>query len=341
MRRRLVITLLCLTAGLFVVDRLGGMVMRQVALHTQDVLGPKLRDMEEGIDADVVLMGASRCHHHYVPSILADTLGMSVYNAGVGGSNNIFAHYVVLCHILHHHTPRVVCLELMTTDYVPQEAPFHPLAFFAPLFGSCAEADSVYRLAGTYWRYQASHLYRYNAKAASNIIGLAMNRQAKADRGYMPLPEPASHPREPELEESVMGCDSLKVEYLHRFIRCCRQRNISLVFMVSPKFTVAPVGHYQLLKDVARENGVPFLDYHSKRLYHDHPEYFRDATHLWDEGARIYTTRFAGELRRVITRNADFSAPQKRTFSSVEKNKFLCRGKNAAPHSRKRYSVLP
>lgn len=301
MTRRIILTIVCLCAAIFIADRTGGLVMRQVALHTQDVLGPKLRDLAEGIDADVVVLGASRCHHHYVPSVMEDTLGMSVYNAGVGGSNNIFAHYVVLSHILRRHTPKVVCLELMTTDYAPQADPFHPLAFFAPLFGICPEADSLYRIAGTYWRYQVSHLYRYNAKAASNILGLAMNRQQKADRGYMPLPQPAVHPEgEPAWEEPVAGCDSMKTAYLHRLVRRCREKGISVVFVVSPKYTFIPDGHYRVLKDIAQEEGIPFLDYHGQRLYTDHPQYFKDASHLWDEGARHYSSRFAGDLKRVL-----------------------------------------
>ena len=150
MKRRLFYTLLCMVLALFLVDRLGGMLMSQIARHTQDVLGPKLRSLDEGITADVVLMGTSRCHHHYVPSILSDTLGMSVYNAGVGGSDNIFSHYLVLRHVLSHHTPKVICLDVMTSDFAPEAAPFLALSYFAPLFGHCEEADSLFMLAGTY-----------------------------------------------------------------------------------------------------------------------------------------------------------------------------------------------
>ena len=132
MKRRLTVTLLCLLAGLYAVDRLGGLLMEQVAHHTRDVLGPKLCDLERGLDADVVLIGASRCHHHYVPSILSGSLGLSVYNAGVGGSDNIFSHCLVLRHVLSRHVPRVVCLELMTADFAPEATPFLALSFFAP-----------------------------------------------------------------------------------------------------------------------------------------------------------------------------------------------------------------
>ena len=303
MKRRLLTLLLCLLVGLFAADRIGALLMEQVARHTQDVLGPKLRSLGEGVDADVVLLGASRSHHHYVPTILSDTLGMSVYNAGVGGSNNIYSHYLVLCHILQHHTPRVVCLELMTTDFVPQPQPYNALSFFAPLFGRCAEADSVYRQAGIYWRYKVSHLYRYNAKAASNLIGLVMNRQRQADCGYIPLPKPATQPSEAQPEPAATGCDSLKLACLQRFVDRCRERHISVVFTVSPKLTIAPEGQYDVLKALARKNGIPFLDYHTTRLFHDHSEYFKDESHLWDEGARLFSKIVASDLLKLKVRS--------------------------------------
>lgn len=299
--KKFICSLAFIIGGLFVADRMGGIAMRWVVEHTNDVLGPKLRYLQHDIHEDVVMMGASRCHHHYQPSILSDSLGMSVYNAGVGGSNNIFSHYIVLCHILQRYTPKVICLEVMPTDYYRQEDAFNVLSFFAPLYGNCEAADSVYRLAGKYWQYQVSHLYRYNAKASANLVGLVLNRQADHDHGYMPLRKPNQFPTQIDAETTRTDVDSLKLEYMERFIRRCHGKHIQLVFTVSPELTLVDASHYDLLKDLAQRNGVPFLDYHTTRTYHDHPEYFKDARHLWDEGARRYSSVFASDLKRTIS----------------------------------------
>jgi hypothetical protein len=298
--KKLLCSLLFILSGLFVADRFGGMMMNWVGEHTNDVLGPKLRYLHDDIHEDLVLIGASRCHHHYLPSILSDSLGMSVYNVGVGGSDNIFSHYIVLCHILQRYTPKVICLEVMPTDYCRQKDPFNVLSFYAPLFGYCEMADSVYRLAGKHWRYQMSHLFRYNAKASSNIIGLVLNRQTDSDNGYIPLPKPNQFPKDPATEETMYDIDSLKIEYMDRFIGLCQDHHIKLVFTVSPKYTFVAPEHYKVLRDIAQKNGIPFLDYHTKGLYLDHPDYFKDGTHLWDEGARLYSSVFASDLKRVL-----------------------------------------
>jgi len=298
--KKFAITCLVLLLGLFAVDRIGGFVMQWVNGHSKDVICPKLQYIKNDIHEDIVLMGASRCHHHYKPSVIAATLKMTVYNAGIGGSDNIFSHYTVLQHILGRYTPKVVCMEVMPTDYNVQEAPFNSLSFLAPLFGTNESADSIFRLSGSYWKYQVSHLYRYNAKAVSGVWGLLMNRQTDEDHGYIPLPKPLSFPKEIVTEKDDMQADSLKMDYLQRFYALCRQHYIRLVFVISPKYTKVSAEHYDVLKNFAKKNDIPFLDYHTSGLYLDRPDYFKDYVHLWDEGAEAYSSRFAQDLKMIV-----------------------------------------
>ena len=298
--KKLAITLIIILAGLFAVDRLGGAAMNWVSKKSKDVFSPKFQYILNDIHEDVVFLGASRCHHHYVPSIIADSLGMSAYNAGFGSSDNIYSHYMVLSHILERYTPKMVCLEVMTSDYNVQEDPFSMISFIAPLFGKSERADSVFRLAGTYWRYKASHLYRYNFKASSNLWGLVLDRQkGKNDNGYILLDEPRQHPGKLSEEGSDNSIDPQKIEYLNRFVNLCRDNDIELVFVVSPKYTRVGADQYAVLKSFAKEHSIPFLDYHTTGVYQDHPEYFQDTGHLWDKGARLYSSLFAHDLKQL------------------------------------------
>ena len=298
--KRLIISCVFILLGVFVADRLGGVAMWWVNQHTQDISGPKMKYLVNEVHEDVLLLGTSRCNLHYVPSILMDSLGMSVYNGGIDASNCIYAHYYILNHILAHHTPKVICLEVMTSDYARQADAFETTSFFAPYVGKNDCADSIFREAGTYWTYRLSHLYRYNAKAVSNMGGLLLNKQSEGEHGYLPIARPAHFPDKPEKQETPAECDSLKLHYLRKFITLCRERDIKLVFMVSPAYRVASADLYDVLKEVASEYEIPFLDYHSQGLYLDHPEYFKDKSHLWDKGARLYTAVFAHDLKRIL-----------------------------------------
>ena len=298
--KKFILSLAFILVGVFVVDRLGGMVMWWVNQHTHDVSGPKIKYLVNDVHEDVVMMGTSRCNLHYVPSIISDSIGMSVYNGGIDASNNIYAHYIMLNHILARHIPKVICLEVMTSDFVKDKDPVSTVTFFAPYFGRNERADSVFREAGKFWQYRVSHLYRYNAKAASNIAGLAVNRQAGGDNGYIPIPQPAHFPDELKKEETPQQTDDKKLEYVQRFINLCHKNDIKLIFVVSPRYSLVEPSHYDALKAIAKKNDIPFMDYHTTGSYLDHPELFKDEAHLWDKGARLYSAIFARDLKRIL-----------------------------------------
>ncbi len=298
--KKLAISILFILVGVFIVDRVGGMALWWVNQHTHDTTGPKMKYMVNDIDEDVLLLGASKCQRHYVSSIISDTLGMSVYNGGIDATNNIYAHYIMLNYVLTRHTPKVVCLEVLSSDFAPTSADFEAVSFFAPYFGLSERADSVFRLAGTYWKYRASHLYRYNARVVSNIFGLAVNRQEGEDNGYLPLQKPDHFPSKLKYSPPLQDIDSVKLGYVQRFVNLSKQKGFKLIFMVSPMYIKVDAGYYDVLKTLAKQNGIPFMDYHTTGMYLDHPEYFKDTYHLWDKPARAFSSIFASDLKNIL-----------------------------------------
>ena len=299
--KRLITSFLFILVGLFFVDRIGGQIMWWVNQNTNDISGPKLKYLADNVNEDIILLGTSRCNFHYIPSIITDSVGLSVYNGGIDASDCIYSHYFVLNQILRHHTPQIICLELMTSDYIISNNPFETTSFFAPYIGRCERADSIFKLAKNYWTYNLCHLYRYNAKAVSNIGGLFINKNQENNNGYIPLKQPNIHPQKLEEVHTNNNIDSLKLEYVEKFITLCKNKKIKLFFTVSPEYTIADIDLYDTLKNIALKHEVPFFDYHSKKLFHEHPEYFKDKTHLWDKGAKLFTTIFAQDLKRYLT----------------------------------------
>lgn len=298
--RKFFVSLAVILTVSFALDRLGGEIMWWVNQHTHDVSGPKINYLVKGVHEDILLLGTSRCNYHYVPSIIQDSLKMSVYNGGIDASSNIYAHFIVLNHVLSSFKPKVICLEIMTNEFNVQANPFKTITFFAPYFGLNAIADSVFLAANNYWGYRVSHLYRYNARAVSNIAGLLVDRQKEGEGGYLPLREPNEYPYEIDFEYTPEAVDSMKIDYVHRFIDTCRSNGVELVFMVSPRYSEVAPDHYDVIKKMALEEGVPFMDYHTRGLFLDHPEYFRDKSHLWDAGARQFSSIFAHDLKMVL-----------------------------------------
>lgn len=295
--KKFIYTFLLVLILIFAIDRLGGRLMWTVNQQTKDVSGPKIKYLVNDADEDLILLGASRCNLHYVPQILKDSLGLTVYNGGIDASDNIFAHYIILNHLLQHHKPKIIGLEVMVRDYNKQEDPFRTITFFAPYIGKNRSADSVFMEAGTLWKYKLSHLYRYNSKAVSNLAGLIVDRQAGNDAGYMANPKSGQIVGALVRDNFRISVDSLKIKYIQKFINLCKEKGIYLYFSISPKYQIVSEERYALIKKIAEKNGIPVFDYHSTGMFFDKPEYFRDRSHLCDSGARAYSSIFAGDLK--------------------------------------------
>lgn len=292
--------ILVIFLGLLLTDRVGGEVMWWVNQHTQDVTAPKIRQVINDVNEEVLMMGTSRCNSHYVPSIISDSIKMSVFNGGVDGANNIYAHYILLNLMLERYSPKMICLDLAPNDFLEQDDPFRTVTFYAPYIGQNNKVDSVFSLAGKKWSYQLAHLYRYNAKATSNLAGLFIDRQEHSDHGYMAGEQKSFHPQQMNSEQRGRKVDNQKISYLNKFVQRCKENNINLVFVTSPKFSQADSLLYGPIRNISLERDIPFFDYHTNGLFHDHPEYFRDENHLWDRGAREYSQLFAGRLKSLL-----------------------------------------
>lgn len=115
--KKLAASLIFILVAFFIADIVVGIAMQWLYDNTEHEYVTKTRYLAGHVDKDVILLGTSRTSHHYIPSILEDSLGMNIYNGGMDGTDNIYMHYFLLNLILRHHTPKVVCLELSTHDY--------------------------------------------------------------------------------------------------------------------------------------------------------------------------------------------------------------------------------
>ncbi|PID90148.1 MAG: hypothetical protein CSA97_04390 [Bacteroidetes bacterium] len=261
----------------------------------------KLRYLRDSVDAELICIGTSRTLYHCVPQVLEDSLGYSVYNAGINNSQEIYSQWFVLNLILSHHTPKLILLDLYDRDFPiePGWTPFARNGFFSPFMGTNDSADVIFHAAGDYWYYRFSSGYRYNTRAMEIIEGLWLRGDERYyDRGftyrgkrkYDELPYPS---------ERFGPVDSAKIRYIKRFADLCKRSGINLVLTVAPVYKDFGEGAFAPLAQMAEEMGIPFLNYYERKLFHDSTDYFNDYMHLDSAGAVAYSRVLASDLRKL------------------------------------------
>lgn len=274
--------------------------MHWVTWHTHERFSKKICKIVSDVDADIVLLGTSRCENHYVPSIIRDSVGMSVYNAGISASGSIYFQYITLAHILRYHTPKVVVLDTGDSEYADNDLRLDILSYYAPHIGLCEEADSVFNWVGTMGRYRFSHLYRYHLLSNVALAHLFKTDDRPDDEGYTPIACPPAFPDDLGRVLQPLACDERRFSMFRRFIRLCRKHHIKLVLSISPSYSLLDEHYYDALKVLAEEEQLPLLDYDTSGLYTDQPELFYDSAHLWEKGSRLFSSRFAHDLKNII-----------------------------------------
>lgn len=250
----------------------------------------------------VVFMGSSRCHHHYIPSIISDTLQTGVYNAGLWGMHNIYFQYGLLSNILKRYTPKVICLELHPIDYL--QTPFsnvETVGSLLPFINFSSGCDDVLKKAGVYYKGELSHLYRYNSQFANILAGNLTERSFAADKGYKSLGgqlDTAYGKITPE--EFPYPVDEQKVKYLQAFIDKCKENKINLIFLYSPMYAVEKTNLFDVPNRIAKKNGITFINHYDLKGITGHLECYHDFGHLNDTGAKRYSAIIASELKTYI-----------------------------------------
>ena len=221
-----------------------GYVCKYMASHPKGGTTGNLYYICKESSEDVLLFGSSRMHHHYVPEMFSDSLGLSCYNAGIDGNGAIMT-YGFLRMVTARYVPSVIVYDLSAFDmYTDDNAKY---INYLKDFYSDPGIDSIIWSVSPSEKYKlVSSFYRYNNKAL-RFAGDFVHPMKSLPQGYAPLygvmseemaaawvPESGSSS---ETGSASVAVDSLKLHYLRKFIELCKSRGIRLIFSASPSYT--------------------------------------------------------------------------------------------------------
>jgi len=255
---------------------------------------------------DIIIIGSSRASHHYVPSIITDSLGLSCYNAGSEGMC-VYYHYAILASMINRgHCPKIVIYDVMDVDVRKHPGPTFTLEAaldrLAPHYGEFPCVDSLFALKD--WKEKMKLLsmsYRYNSKLVQSVKCNYI--PSLEDNGYEKVAG--------KLKDNVVfstneyddcDLDIMKLNYFNKIIDIAKEKKITMLLVLSPKYRIESSKAIDTIKMIASKNNIPMFDFQNEPSLMKR-EFFRDVRHLNDNGAHIWTSFFSHILKDSVRVN--------------------------------------
>lgn len=256
------------------------------------------------LETDIVILGSSRGSHHYVTSLLGDSIDnykgkhYSIYNAAIDGkfanSNSCAAEMIIS-----RYRPKLVIIDLPESQLALKDVT--DIKFSSPFY----RKDSIVRkyldnISFEERMLMKSSLYRYNGKVLR--IALSFLRKNDVDDGYLPLYGSTIE----TTKYNKPGIKNPEIRTLNPYsetnFRCVLKKytseGVPLIIACSPNFR--PINNNNKLRDLCNEYNVPFIELYDLPYFNEHPELFKDAVHLNNDGAHIYTRIFFEQLKPYL-----------------------------------------
>lgn len=299
------VSVLCLI-GLFVVvdsiiGKLGELALSKMPDYAYTQISKDNYRLNR-VTKDIVLVGSSRCSRHYVSTMLRDSINTyvggnySLFNCGVDGrpvNNNC----CVAEAIMNRYKPVLLVFDVSELDLATgvQKGAMEDFGVF---YKDNAFVKKYLDDMGWKERVKMSiNMFRFNRRLA-HIVQSYLNDTN--DDGYEPIYQKMAVSFEEGNKPKVMShsINEKSLENFSRVLKTAQDKGVNLIVVSSPRFR--PNDENTFLADLCKGYGIPYIELHDLELFNSHPEFFKDAAHLNDDGAHVFTNLFFQELKYYL-----------------------------------------
>jgi len=281
-----------------------GSICKKLYWSSKDLIISKLRYSMDSTRQDVLLFGSSRAAHHFIPDIMEQISGFSTYNNGIDAADLLFSE-MQLKETLKRYKPKCIVLEsspssLFITDaragYKLLQPYYSRDTSISNMLTRNSALDKVKYI---------SSIYPYNSNIASLLKGV-IKKSVDLYKGYIPVNGSIDTNGINSFVNKSYINDKLPIDqlgYLNDFIQTCRKHEVTLIIVSSPVFRVnenhdVMVKKFQSFCEQFKE--VHYLDYTKYQPVYGNPKFFKDNTHMNNNGATIFSQDIAGKTKELI-----------------------------------------
>ena len=252
-------------------------------------------------ESDIIIMGSSRANHHYVPSVLTDSLGVSVYNAGVDGNGIVLASGLYAM-MTNRYAPKVIIYDVEPAFdinvYSEDGNNTRYLGSLRPYFANDKIREIITRVDPVELYKNISSMFRYNSKVF-DLVKDQFVVGGYVEDGFVPLQ--GAMTKEPEIKSKgePSHTDPMKLEFFAEFVAELSKSDTRLIVTASPKYGAVTSEVFEPVKEICNKYGVEFWDYYCFPVFQK-KELFKEQMHLNETGAKYYSAILAQQLKNNL-----------------------------------------
>jgi hypothetical protein len=254
---------------------------------------------------DILILGSSRASHHYIPTIISDSLGISCYNAGKD-KQGLFYCQAVLNAAMKRHVPKLVILDFSPNSFEKTEMELDELSVLLPYYRNHPEIQSIVNKRSKWeWIKTHSSLYCYNSLALQIIFNNISNqRDANETNGYVPLGNKENILVSPsDLYPIENNPEKKLITVLKDLINITKLNKCKLIVVVSPIYysLANSTKDLELAKNICSQENITYFDYsQSAAFINNGPALFSDKQHLNNTGAALFSQTLCSDIKNVF-----------------------------------------
>lgn len=292
--RKFILNIIIFFALVIIVDICFGVITKNMIANSKGGVTKQMYDLCFKNNYELLIMGSSRAHHHYVPDIIEESCALSTYNAGYDG-NGIILQYGIYKIITERYTPKVIIYDIYNTfdvnEYQQDCNNTRYIQSLKKFYDKKVVKEIAHSVNNRYCVYMLSNLYRYNG-AMISIISDYIFKRPTDKKGYAPLYGEYKGSKDlNNQEQHKEKTDSLKLHYLEEFMIATKEDEVELIVTISPSFGNIDENEdkYQPVIDLCKKYEIPFVNNSYIEAINDDNSFWKESVHLNDKGAIKFT----------------------------------------------------
>ena len=277
--------------GVAVIDFIAGITLDSIRANAKGGVTYMDQYISDTMKCDILLLGSSRCLHHYNPIVIEDSLNAMCFNAGQSG-NGIIAAYAIYKMTCERHKPRLVILDIVPDfDLLTRFDNHRYLSWLKAFYERDCVRDIFETIDETEKYKMKSNLYRYNSRFLQILRDYINPKTVDYVKGFVPydreMDKTKIDKKEMVIKRGQYSFDSLKISYINKLIDDVGKD--SIIIAISPRWYGLDTESYAPVLDICKERNVKFVDFSNNANYVHNDYFFIDGAHLNSRGADNFT----------------------------------------------------